>query len=174
MLDSIDNLNQVMAALQQLQLENEILWESLRELQTGTSQNPPPAEPHPLSAPSPTIFPSYPYVLEPTLSLPDKFNGTRDYLRGFINQIRLKYHPFTTECYASDFSHVGLVGTLLSGWAQASFAPLFKTSSSILDNFLAFLAELDGTFKEKDRRRMALTKLYIPYNKALVQAPFML
>ena len=50
---------------------NEILHESLRELQNGTSNNPPPAEPHPLSAPSPTPSSSYLYVLEPSISLSD-------------------------------------------------------------------------------------------------------
>ena len=50
-------------------------------------------------------------------------------------------------------SWVGLVGTLLSGPAQAWFAPLMETSSPLLDNFPAFLAELEATFGEADRRR---------------------
>ena len=76
MFDSVDNLNQVMVALQQLQLENEILRESLRELKSGSSRNPPPAESQPSSAPSPTTSSSYPYVLQPNVNLPDKFNDT--------------------------------------------------------------------------------------------------
>ena len=35
-----------------------------------------------------------------------------------------------------------------------------ETSSPLLDNFPAFLAELEATFGETDRRRTALTKLY--------------
>ena len=122
MYNFVDNLNQVMAALQQLQLENEILRESLRELQSGTSRNPPPAESQPPSAPGPTTSSSHPYVLEPTISLPDKFNGTRAYLRGFINQIRLMIQ-LQPQRYANDFSRVGLFGTLLLGPAPAWFAP---------------------------------------------------
>ena len=77
-----------MATLQQLQLENEIHWELLQDIQTGTSKNPPLVEPHPSSAPSPTTCPSHPYVFEPTVNLPDKFNGMRAHLRMFINQFR--------------------------------------------------------------------------------------
>ena len=44
-------------------------------------------ESQPPSEPSPTTSSSHPYVLEPTISLPEKFNGTWAYLRGFINQI---------------------------------------------------------------------------------------
>ena len=39
MSDFSDNLNQVMVTLQQLQLENQILRESLRELHTSISTN---------------------------------------------------------------------------------------------------------------------------------------
>ena len=147
-----------MAALQQLQQENEILRESLRELQSGTSNNPPLVEPQPPSAPTPTPSSSHPYVLEPSVSLPDKFNGSRVHLRGFINQIWLiiRLQP---QHYGSKFSRVGLVGTLLSGPAQAWFAPLVETSSPLLDNFPSFLAELEATFGETDRQRKALTKL---------------
>ena len=128
MSDFIDNLNQVMAALQQLQLENEILHESLQELQSGASRNPPPFESQPPLAPCSTTSSSHPYVLKPTISLPNKFNGTRAYLRGFINQIRIiiRLQP---QRYASDFSRVELVDTLLFGPTQAWFAPLIENSS---------------------------------------------
>ena len=144
---SVDNLNQIMAALQQLQLENEILRESLRELQSSTSRNPLPTESQPL------------YVPEPTISLSNKFNDTMVFLHGFINQIRLiiRLQP---QLYASNFSRVGLVSTLLSGPAQAWFAPLIETSSPLLEDFNVFIAELEATFGETDRRQTALTKLY--------------
>ena len=160
---SVDNLNQVMAVLEQLQLENEILQESLRELQSGTSRDPPPVESHPLSTRSPTTSSSHPYVLEPTVSLPDKFNGTRAYLRGFINQIRLiiRLQPLQ---YASDVSRVGLVGFLLSRPTQAWFAPLVETSSPLLENFTAFIVELEATFGYERHSRSS-----IPSNKAHIQ-----
>ena len=87
---------------------NEILWESLRELQSSTSRNPPPVEPQPSSTPSPTTSSSYPYVFEPIVSLPNKFNVTRAYLRGFINQIRLIIH-LQFHWYANTFSRASLM-----------------------------------------------------------------
>ena len=126
MSDSIDNLNQVMAALQQLQLENEIVSGSLPELQSDTSRNLPPTESQAMSAPSPTTSSSHPYVFEPTVS--QRTNSTTWGRICFINQIWLiiRSHP---QRYASEFSRVGLVGTLLSGLVQAWFAPLVETSS---------------------------------------------
>ena len=156
MSEPTDNLSQIVATLQQLQLENTILRDSLRELQTSAS-NPHPTEANlPPSQASPS---QQPYTLEPKVSLPDKFDGTRSRLRGFVNQIRLiiRLQP---QCYHDDFRRVGLVGTLLSGPAQAWFAPLVETSSPLLEDFPAFLAEFESTFGETDRRRSALTKLY--------------
>ena len=59
------------------------------------------------------ISPSHPYVLEPTINLPYKFNGTRVYLHGSTNQILciIRLQP---QRYASDFALVNLVDTLLS------------------------------------------------------------
>ena len=118
MSDSVNNLNQVMAALQQLQQENEILRESLRELQNGTSNNPPPTEPRLLSTPSTTPSSSHPYVLEPSISPPDKFNGSRVCLCVFINQIWLII-CLPPQRSASDFSRVGLGGTLLTNQGKS-------------------------------------------------------
>ena len=52
------------------------------------------------------------------------------------------------------------MGTLLSGLAQVWFAPLVETSSPLLEDFPAFLAELEATFGEMDRRRTSLNKIY--------------
>ena len=165
MSDPTNNLSQIMEALQQLQLENEVLRNSLQELQARTSlpsqldePNLPPQltlEPNLLSTPNPTCS----HILEPKVSLPEKFDGTRSHFRGFVNQIRLiiRLQP---QRYADDFRQVGLVGTLLSGAAQAWFAPLVETASPLLEDFPAFLAEFEATFGETDRRRTALTKLY--------------
>ena len=83
----------------------------------------------------------------------------RAQLRGFINQIHLiiRLQP---RCYSDDFRQVGLIGTLLTGQAQAWFAPLVETSSPLLNDFHAFLTEFEATFGETDRRRAALNKLY--------------
>ena len=85
--------------------------------------------------------------------------GTRSHFWEFINQIRLiiRLQP---QQYADGLRQVGLVGTLLSGSAQAWFSPLVETSSPLLEDFPAFLAKLKATFGETGRRRATLTKLY--------------
>ena len=75
MLESSINLDQILAALQQLQLENANLRNSVKELQAATIVIPHPNVDH--------------YAVEPNVSLPDKFDGYRSRLRGFINQILL-------------------------------------------------------------------------------------
>ena len=92
MSERIHNLNKVMAALQQPELEKQIPQESLRELQTKTCTNPPPDEPHLPYAPNPKTSSSHPYVLKPIISLPDKFNNKRLRLHGFTNQILCIIH----------------------------------------------------------------------------------
>ena len=145
MSESSSNLDQILAALQQLQHENANLRNSVQELQAART-----VIPHPIMDPSAT---------EPNVSLPDKFDGTRSRLRGFINQIRLiiRLQP---RRYSDEFRQVGLIGTLLTGQAQAWFAPLVETSSPLLTDFQAFLTEFEETFGETDKRRAALNKLY--------------
>ena len=145
MSESSSNLEQILAVVQQLQHENANLRNSVQELQAATT-----VIPHPIVDP---------YAVEPNVSLPDKFDGTRSRLRGFINQIRLiiRLQP---RRYSDDFRQVGLIGTLLTGQAQAWFAPLVETSSPLLNDFQAFLTEFEATFGETDKRRAALNKLY--------------
>ena len=108
MSESSSNLDQILAALQQLQ-QNVNLRNSVQELQAATT-----VIPHPIIDHS---------AVEPNVSLPDKFDGTRSRLRGFINQIRLII-CLQPRRYSNDFRRVGLIGTLLTGQAQAWFAPL--------------------------------------------------
>ena len=161
MSDLTERLNQLMEAMHQLQLENDNLRELLRKLQVGTpmelkeknnspptSTNVPPVELGPSSTLSST--PLHPTTsMEPKFSLPDKIDGTRKHFQGFINQIKLIIQ-LQAQRYADDFHQVGLMGTLLFGAAQAWFAPLVETSSPLLQNFPAFLAEFEATFGDTE------------------------
>ena len=101
MTESYDNLNQILEALQQLQLVNTTLWESLQELQATTHVLPNPTTEH--------------YALEPKVNMFDKFDGTRAQLRSFINQVCLpiRLQPwFSTSGarrYVADRTSTGLV-----------------------------------------------------------------
>ena len=93
--DPANDLNQIMTILQHLQLENVALRNSLRELQVGAYLYSQPTEPS--LPPQPSPEPNTPlkssldsfHFLEPKVSLPEKFDGTRSQFWGFINQIRL-------------------------------------------------------------------------------------
>jgi hypothetical protein len=67
------NLTQILAALQHLQQENAML----RDLMTRLQNQPPP----------PTLVPPAlaMVALEPQISLPEKFDGTRLKFRGFVS-----------------------------------------------------------------------------------------
>ncbi len=67
------DLIQILAALQHLQQENAVL----RNLVTRLQNQPPPPAPVPLAFAMVT--------LEPKISLPEKFDGTRLKFRGFVN-----------------------------------------------------------------------------------------
>jgi hypothetical protein len=89
-------------------------------------------------------------ALEPQINLPKKFDGTRIKFRGFVNQVRLimQLHP---RRY--------FVGTLLIGTAAAWFAPILETSSPLLQDFNAFMAEFEAMFGDSDKARTSANKL---------------
>ena len=161
-----------MTALQQLQLENEILRESLRELQSGTSNNPPPVEPHPPSTPSPTPSSSHQYVLEPVSSYP--INSTA---RGCI------FMASSTKLGLSFVYNPNVMLAISLGSASlAPFSPdrrkrgLRHWSRPHPHSWVIFLPSLrswkprSGRQTDEERHPQSCT----PYNMAPVQHPSML
>jgi hypothetical protein len=63
--------------------------------------------------------------------------------RGFVSQVRLmmQLHP---RCYFNDTTRVGFVGTLRTRTFTAWFAPILETSSPLLQDFNAFMAEFEA------------------------------
>jgi len=96
--------------------------------------------------------------LEPKISLSEKFDGTRLKFRGFVNQVRLimQLHP---RRYFDDTTRVGFIGTLFTGTAAAWFAPILETSSPLLQDFNAFMAEFEAVFGDSDKVRTSANKL---------------
>ena len=95
---------------------------------------------------------------EPKICLPEKFDGTRSKLRGFLNQIRLVIQLHSHR-YPTDREQVGLVGSLLSGSALSWFAPLLEKQAPELQDFASFTAELEACFGDTDRQRTAVNRL---------------
>jgi len=140
------DLIQILAALQHLQQENVVL----RDLVTPLQNQPPP--------PAPVLLALAMVAPEPKISLPEKFNGTRLKFRGFVSQVRLimQLHP---RRYFDDTTRVGFIGTLLIGTAATWFAPILETSSALLQDFNAFMAEFEAVFGDSDKARTSANKL---------------
>jgi len=87
---------------------------------------------------------------DPKISLPEKFDGTRLKFRSFVSQVRLimQLHP---RHYFDDTIRVGFIGTLLTGIVAAWFAPILETSSPLLQDFNAFMAEFEAVFGDSDK-----------------------
>ena len=97
-------------------------------------------------------------IKEPKVSMPEKFDGTRSKLRGFVQQVKLflRLHPLR---YPDGTTQVGFVGTLLSSTTLSWFAPLMERNSPLLNDLDAFLEALTATFGDSDRERVAETKI---------------
>ena len=107
-------LQQLAQICQQLQRDNQELRERLTSNESASS--------------------SGRKVSEPKICLPEKFDGTRSKLRGFLNQIRLVIQLHSHR-YPTDREQVGLVGSLLSGSALSWFAPLLEKQAPELQDF---------------------------------------
>jgi hypothetical protein len=140
------NLIQILAALQHFQQENVALRNSVNPLQ----DQPQPPAPVPVA---PAMV-----ALEPKISLPEKFDGTRPKFRGFVNQVRLiiQLHPCR---YPDDTTHIGIIGTLLVGTTTAWFTPILETSSPLLQNFDTFMAEFEVVFGDNDKAETSANKM---------------
>jgi hypothetical protein len=95
---------------------------------------------------------------EPKISLPKKFDGTCPKFQGFISHVRLiiQLHP---RRYLDDTTHVGFVGTLLTGIATTWFVPILETSSPLLQDFDAFMVKFEAMFGDSDKARTLTNKL---------------
>jgi hypothetical protein len=140
------DLTQILAAFQHLQQENVVLKDSVTRLQ---NQPPPPAPVPPALA---MVTP------EPQISLLEKFDGTRLKFRGFFSQVRLIMHLHPCR-YFDDTTRVRFLGTLLIGIAVAWFAPILETSSPLLQDFNAYMAEFETMFGDSDKARTSANKL---------------
>jgi hypothetical protein len=97
-------------------------------------------------------------VPEPQITLPENFDGMRPKFRSFVSQVRLimQLHPRRDF---DDTTRVGFVGTLLTGTIATWFAPILETSSPLLQDFNAFMAEFETVFGDSDKARTSANKL---------------
>jgi hypothetical protein len=97
-------------------------------------------------------------LLEPAVSLPAKFDGSRSSCRDFINQVRLIFR-LQPQRYPDDYTKTCFIGTLLSGSAAAWFSPLFEQDSPLLLSLDQFISHFHQTFGDFDRETTAANEI---------------
>ncbi|KAH9263299.1 hypothetical protein BASA83_013329 [Batrachochytrium salamandrivorans] len=107
----------------------------------------------PATGGTPTHSPPLPqYRQEPSVSLPDKFNGNRLKLRTFLNQLELVF-LINPSRYNSEGIKVATAGTLLTDVAASWFNPILENphdNHATLNSWPAFKALLTRTFSATD------------------------
>ncbi|KAH6562648.1 hypothetical protein BASA60_011036 [Batrachochytrium salamandrivorans] len=121
-------------------------------LECATSANPPPTP------------------REPKVVFPDKFDGSRRHLRGFLNQLELifRIQPLT---YSSEQLRIATVGTLLSGRALIWYIPMVEYPaghSYILSSWEGFKKDMINTFGIADQTQESISKIRVLVKDALV------
>jgi hypothetical protein len=142
--------SQVELALSQLQQENRLLAERLNQLLSSQSA----AQPALTAAKTPKI------------TMPEKFDGKPQNLRGFINQIKLIIEQ-QPSIYQSHRARILLAGSLLTGTALQWFNPLFENDDATLLDFTTFLTKLQARFNDPNRSAKARAALSIPQGKTV-------
>lgn len=132
-------MNQDLAAMlqrmQQLEAENQALNQRIKEQETIVKQ--PVAQS---------------VEREPSVALPEKFDGKRDNLRTFLNQLELVF-LINPSRYPNDSVKVATAATLLTGMAAAWFNPIVENQNEnikILRNWATFKTLLKNTFSAVD------------------------
>jgi hypothetical protein len=98
------------------------------------------------------------HILEPAVSLPSKFDGTRSNCRNFINQVSLIFQ-LQPQRYPNDKTKTCFIGTLLSGTALSWFSPLLEKDSPLLSDLSLFFQEFQQAFGDFDRATTAANEL---------------
>lgn len=96
--------------------------------------------------------------LEPHVSLPNKFDGSRGNCRNFVNQVKLIF-LLQPRRYADDATRIGFIGTLLTGPAATWYSPHFESGSSIMSNLELFWRDFEDAFGDLDRAATAANKI---------------
>lgn len=109
---------------------------------------------------TPTVETPLAYTIkEPKVALPEKFDGTRTKLRGFLNQLRLLFLANPSR-YSGEPQRVALAGSLLQGKALAWFSPRFENNPTLANvTFTQFSNDLTAAFADIDEAAQAAIKI---------------
>jgi len=156
---SAEEWTDMVNAIRDLQSQNLTLQNNLAQAQAEAQSAQAAAAQAPARAQKPQPSPApTPKVLEPKISLPEKFDGTRNKFRGWLNSIRLMF-ALQPGRYPTDIIKIQTIGTYLTGTAQAWMAPLVERQDHALLDFDAFINQMQAVFGDTDRTRSAESKL---------------
>ncbi|KAH6597805.1 hypothetical protein BASA50_004150 [Batrachochytrium salamandrivorans] len=102
-------------------------------------------------------------TLEPKVSLPDKFDGTRRNFRGFINQLELVFQLQASR-YDTDRKKIAMLGTLLTGNALSRYNPCLEKPDLFrydLSTWPRFKEKFCATFGEINQEQVSEARLRI-------------
>jgi hypothetical protein len=95
------------------------------------------------------------------MAMPEKFNGSRELYRGFMNQLNLVF-MVNANAYHNDAIKIAVLGSYLTGPALAWFNPYLENQikyAAQLSSYQLFCAEMDAFFQPIDRMALAAIKL---------------
>ncbi|CAG8513918.1 5445_t:CDS:1, partial [Dentiscutata heterogama] len=142
--DDQPDLNNILTVLNQIQLDNQALYQENTDLRNTLEQL--------------HVQDGANYHKEPKVSLLDKFNGSRANFRGFLNQVCLVI-CMQPNRYSNDQSQVGLLRSLFTSLVLAWFALLLKKQSLLLKDFTELVKEFEATFGDSVKSRTAANKI---------------
>lgn len=112
---------------------------------------PPPAPAAPVPA-TPT------YTNNPKVAKPDKFDGTRSKLDGFLVQVQLNF-LMNPRSFENDQQKIAFVASYFTGQALQWVTPLIKKNDQVMATYDTFYEALKKRFSDPDEVRKAEHKL---------------
>ena len=88
------------------------------------------------------------------VATPDRFDGKRANLRGFLAQVQLNFEA-NPSAFTNDRRKTTFVGSYLGGTALEWFTPLLENESELLDDYDLFVGRLKAMFGDADEARRA-------------------
>jgi hypothetical protein len=92
------------------------------------------------------------------IASPEKFDGTRSKLEGFLLQVDLNFRS-NPSAFGSDEQRIAFIASYLSGQALQWVTPLFSKADPITENYTTFREAFKKRFADPDEERKAERKL---------------
>lgn len=109
-------------------------------------------------APANDMVPAQRPHASPKLTLPEKYNGSRNHFRQFLNSVKLHF-SVSPNRFPSDVAKTGFVSSLLRGAALDWISPYREKQDAMLSSWSDFESKFKAMFDDPHRARTAVNKL---------------